>query len=43
MVSVSQPPDCGFEPHLGHDHDSSYDLKYWLVSGHRHEKELNKL
>ena len=23
-VSVSQPQDCGFEPHIGHDHDSSY-------------------
>ena len=24
-VSVSQSRDCGFEPHTGHDHDSSYD------------------
>ena len=24
-VSVSQPPDHGFKPHMGHDHDSSYD------------------
>ena len=23
-VSVSQPRDHGFEPHTGHDHDSSY-------------------
>ena len=23
--SASQPWDCGFEPHMGHDHDSSYD------------------
>ena len=24
-VSASQPRDHGFEPHMGHDHDSSYD------------------
>ena len=24
-VSASQPRDRGFEPHTGHDHDSSYD------------------
>ena len=24
-VSASQPPDRGFEPHSGHDHDSSYN------------------
>ena len=24
-VSASQPRDRGFEPHMGHDHDSSYD------------------
>ena len=24
-VSTSQPRDRGFEPHTGHDHDSSYD------------------
>ena len=24
-VSASQPQDRGFEPHMGHDHDSSYD------------------
>ena len=24
-VSASQPRDPGFEPHTGHDHDSSYD------------------
>ena len=24
-VSASQPQDCGFKPHSGHDHDSSYD------------------
>ena len=24
-VSASQPRDHGFEPHAGHDHDSSYD------------------
>ena len=23
--SASQPRDRGFEPHTGHDHDSSYD------------------
>ena len=25
-VSASQPRDCGFEPHTGHGHDSSYDI-----------------
>ena len=31
-VSASQPRDCGFEPHTGHDHDSSYDTSTgWLV------------
>ena len=24
-MSASQPEDHGFEPHTGHDHDSSYD------------------
>ena len=24
-VSASQLRDCGFEPHTGHDHDTSYD------------------
>ena len=24
-VSASQPRDCGFELHTGHDHGSSYD------------------
>ena len=24
-VSASQPRDRGFEPHTGHDHDSSYN------------------
>ena len=24
-VSASQPWDQEFEPHMGHDHDSSYD------------------
>ena len=24
-VSASQPRDHGFEPHSGHDHDTSYD------------------
>ena len=24
-VSVSQPRDLGFEPHTGHDYDTSYD------------------
>ena len=24
-MSASQHWDCGFEPHTGHDHDSSYD------------------
>ena len=24
-MSASQPRDHGFEPHRGHDHDSSYD------------------
>ena len=24
-VSASQPRDCGFEPHTGHDYDSSYE------------------
>ena len=24
-VSASQSQDSGFEPHMGHDHDSSYD------------------
>ena len=24
-VSASQPWDRGFEPHMGHSHDSSYD------------------
>ena len=24
-VSASKPRDRGFEPHMGHDHDSSYD------------------
>ena len=24
-MSASQPRDRGFEPHTGHDHDSSYD------------------
>ena len=24
-VSASQPQNHGFEPHTGHDHDSSYD------------------
>ena len=24
-VSASQPRDRGFEPHMGHDHYSSYD------------------
>ena len=24
-VSASQPRDRGFEPHMGHDQDSSYD------------------
>ena len=24
-VSVSQPWDRWFEPHMGHDHDTSYD------------------
>ena len=26
QVSASQPRDRGFEPHMGHDHDSSYDI-----------------
>ena len=25
-VFASQPWDRGFEPHTGHDHDSSYDI-----------------
>ena len=25
QVSASQPRDHGFEPHIGHDHDSIYD------------------
>ena len=30
-VSASQPQDLGFEPHMGHDHDSSYDTSTgWL-------------
>ena len=24
-ASVSQHGDCGFKPHMGHDHDFSYD------------------
>ena len=24
-VSASQPRDHGYESHMGHDHDSSYD------------------
>ena len=24
-ISASQPRHCGFEPHTGHDHKSSYD------------------
>ena len=24
-VSASQPEDCVFEPHMGHDCDTSYD------------------
>ena len=24
-VSASQPQDSWFEPHIGHDHDSSYE------------------
>ena len=24
-VSAAQPLSCGFDPHMGHNHDSSYD------------------
>ena len=37
-VYAPQPPDHGFEPHTGQDHDSSYDTSTgWLNS------DLNKL
>ena len=32
-VSASQPRDRGFEPHTGHDHDSSYDTSTGPGSG----------
>ena len=36
-VSASQPRDCGFEPHTGHDHYSSCDTCCGL------ESDLNML
>ena len=41
--SASQPRDHEFKHHTGHDHDSSYDTKYWLVPGSGLESDLNKL
>ena len=26
-VTASQPRDRGFEPHTGHNHDSSHDMR----------------
>ena len=35
-VSASQPRDRGFEPHTGHDHDTSYDT---LVGSRKQTQE----
>ena len=41
-VSASQPLDCGFEPHMGHNHDFSYDTST-VGSRSRLNSDLNKL
>ena len=42
-MSALQPRDRGFEPHKGHDHDSSYDTRTGLVPGSGLKSDLNKL
>ena len=38
-VSASHPRDRGFEPHTGHDYDTSYNM----VPGSGLDSDLNKL
>ena len=38
QVFASQPQDCGFEPHMGHDHDSLNDTS----TGWFHEVDLRE-
>ena len=43
-VSASQPRDRGFEPHMGHDHDSSRMTPVLVgYQGSGLESDLNKL
>ena len=44
-VSALQPRDRGFEPHTGHNHDSSYDIStgWFQEAGSRDFKKLREL
>ena len=41
-VSALQPRDRGFEPHTGHDHDSSYDTSSgWIQDADSRAIKIN--